>query len=346
VLRSSKPRLEAPAQEASGGFVGNAAGLSYEQGRLGPPLSQGGDGTAEARYVESVALVARQFARLNEFAFERAAWDLLITYLPFPDEALHRWAGALDPSLPGHDPELARRIRPYMDRVLAIVDGYVGQVADRAGRDAIIAVASDHGMSSANRHLKPNVVLAQAGLLALDAAGRIDLARTRAVYFPGNSGYVVINRRGRPEGIVPPEEEEEVRRRVVAALTAFKDPATGRSLGISVIDVRTPPAGPQLGGPQAGDLFIEVGTTGIALSGRATGEALEARRPEGTHYQKPGDRRMLGSFVIAGPGVAAGADLGVIQQVDIAPTLAALLGMDPLAHAVGKPIPAAMAHKP
>ena len=50
--------------------------------------------------------------------------------------------------------------------------------------------------------------------------------------------------------------------------------------------------------------------------------------------------------MIAGPGVAPGADLGVIQQIDIAPTLAALLGMDPLAHAEGKPLTAALANQP
>jgi hypothetical protein len=49
---------------------------------------------------------------------------------------------------------------------------------------------------------------------------------------------------------------------------------------------------------------------------------------------------------MAGPGVAAGVDLGVIEQVDIAPTLALLLGMDPLAHAVGKPLAAALARTP
>ena len=345
VLRSNKTRLEAAAQEAAGGFVGNAAGLSYEQGRLGPQLWQGGDGTAEARFLETIALVTRQFGRLNDFAFERAPWDLLVTYLPFPDEALHRWYGVLDPTLAGHDPELARRLRPYLDRMLAMVDAYVGQLVDRAGRDVIVAVASDHGMTSYARYFKPNVVLAQAGLLALDASGRADLSRTRAVYFPGNSGYVVINRQGRPGGIVPPADEEDVRRRVTTALTTFKDPATGRPLGVTVTDVRVPHEGPKLGGPYAGDLFVEVGTSGLALSARATGDALESRRPEGTHFQKPADRRMHGSFVIAGPGVAAG-DLGVIQQVDIAPTLAALLGMDPLAHAVGKPLAAAMAHKP
>jgi arylsulfatase A-like enzyme len=91
---------------------------------------------------------------------------------------------------------------------------------------------------------------------------------------------------------------------------------------------------------------VEIGTGGIAFSARANGDAFEARRPEGTHFQKPAERRMLGSFAIAGPGVAAGADLGVIQQIDIAPTLAALLGMDPLAHAVGKPLAAALAKQP
>lgn len=346
VLRSSKPRLEAAAQASAGGFVGNGAGWAYEQGRLGPQLWQGGDGTAEARYVETIALVTRQFARLNDFAFDRTPWDLLVTYLPFPDEALHRWYGVLDPTLAGHDPELARRVRPYLDQVLAIVDAYVGQIVERAGGDAIVAVASDHGMTSDVRYFKPNVALAQAGLLALDAGGRVDLARTKAVYFPGNSGYVVINRQGRPGGLVPPADEEDVRRRVAAALTSYKDPATGRPLGVTVTDVRVPPVGPKLGGPHAGDLFVEVSAAGVALSARTTGDALEARRPEGTHFQKPAERRLQGSFVIAGPGVASGADLGIIEQIDIAPTLAALLGMDPLAHAEGKPLAAALAHKP
>ena len=338
VLRSSKPRLEAAALEATGGFVGNGAQTTYQRGGLGKTLAQGGDGTAEERYVETMALATRQFTRLNAFAFERLAWDLLVTYLPLPDEALHRWYGLLDPGLAGHDPAVARKLRPFLDRVLALVDAYVGKIVEGAGPDAIVAVATDHGMTTAARNVKPNVALAAAGLVVLDAAGNVDLARTRAVYFPGNSGYVILNRRALPGGIVTPEDEEDVRRRVIAALTAIQDPATGRPLGITVTDVRAPGHDPKLGGPYAGDLFVEVGTKGVALSARATGDVVEAWRPEGTHFQKPAERALQGTFVVAGPGVAAGADLGVIEMVDIAPTLAALLGMDPLAHAVGKPI--------
>jgi phosphoglycerol transferase MdoB-like AlkP superfamily enzyme len=44
---------------------------------------------------------------------------------------------------------------------------------------------------------------------------------------------------------------------------------------------------------------------------------------------------MHASFALTGPGVAAGVDLGVIRQVDIAPTLAALLGLGPPAQSRG-----------
>jgi predicted AlkP superfamily pyrophosphatase or phosphodiesterase len=343
VLRSSKPRLEAAALEAIGGFVGNGASLAYQRGALGPTLVQGGDGAAEARYLETMTLSTQQLARLDAFAFERLPWTLLVTYLPLPDEALHRWYGLLDPALPGHDPAVARRLRPYLDRVLAMVDGYVGKVIDGAGADAIVAIATDHGMGTAARLLKPNVALAAAGLLTLDSAGNADLTRTRAIYSPGNSGYVVINRVGMPGGIVAPAEEDDVRRRVAAALTPIVDPVTGRPMGVTVTDVRTAPRDAKLGGPHAGDLFVEVGTPGVALGARATGPLVEPWRPEGTHFQKPGERALLGAFVIAGPGVANGADLGIVEQVDIAPTLALLLGMDPLAHAVGKPLTKALA---
>jgi len=340
---SSIPGRAAAAVAASGGFAGNGAGGAYSDGKLGPRLWEGGDGTAEARYVESVALVARQFARLDALASASARWNLLVTYLPYPDEALHRWHGRLDPGLPGHDPAVARRLRPYMDRVLAIVDAYVGDIEDAAGRDAILVVATDHGMTSASRTFRPNAVLREAGLLALDAAGRIDLAGTRAVYFPGNTGYVRVNRVALPGGIVPPLEEAAVRRQAAAALAAARDPATGATLGIRVFDMHQPRPSemPARGGLAAGDLFVEIGAPGFTISADARGAVASERAPEGVHFQDPASRPLQGALVLAGPGVAAGADLGLVRQIDIAPTVAALLGIGPLRDAEGRPIASA-----
>lgn len=344
-IRSSKPRVEGPAFEATGGFMGGWSSRTYEDGELGPPLWKGGDGTAERRYLETVALTIRQFTRLTDFAMDRTAWDLLVTYLPFPDSALHVWLGYLDPTLAGHDPALAARLRPFLDEVLSAADGFVGHIADHAGPEVIVAVGADHGMGGADRELRPNVALKQAGLLAVDAAGGIDLTRTRAVYFPGNSGFFLINRIGREGGMVKPEDEEGVRREVVAAMAAVRDPRTGRPVVAAMLDPRESRGDPAFGGPEGGDLYLSL-SPGYDVAADVKGNVVEPIEPKGVHFLNPERPENLASFVVAGPGVAAGAKLGTIRQIDIAPTLCALLGISPPAQATGKVLREALARAP
>jgi hypothetical protein len=342
IIRTSRPRLEASAYEATGGFVGNGANHAYERGDLGPTLWEGGDGTAEKRYLETVALVTRQITRLTDFALEKTAWDLLLTYLPYPDEALHLWLGYLDPGLPAHDADLASRLRPFVDDVLALADRYVGHLLERAGEGVILAVASDHGMVGAARVVKPNVALAGGGILALDSSGAVETARSQAVYFAGNSGYVLINRVGREGGVVKPTDEEAVRRRVRAVLKGVRDPSNGKAV---VLEVRDAPSGgePGTGGPTGGDLYLSL-APGYDLSASTTGAAVEsAKRRRGVHYVDPGRPDMQAVFVLAGPGVSSGVELGAIRQIDIAPTLCALLGIDPPAQATGRVLEKALA---
>jgi predicted AlkP superfamily phosphohydrolase/phosphomutase len=340
LLRSNKPRLEGAALEATGGFVGNSADQAYERGELGPPLWKGGDGTAERRYLETSALVVRQFSRLLDFGVDRTAWQVLFTYLPLPDEAVHVWYGRLDPTLPGHDPALAARLRPFLDRVLGLVDAHVGHLAAKAGPDVVLAVAADHGTAAISRVLKPNVALAAAGLLVLDAAGEPDLARTRAFYHPGT--FILINGAARG-GPVAPAEEDAVRRQVAAALRAVQDPATGRAAVLDVLDARTLRE-PSTGGPSGGDIYLSL-APGIGLSRGSTGAPLEEATPRGDHFANPERPSMHASFTVAGPGVAEGARLGLIRQTDVAPTLAALLGIDPPAQSTGRVLEAALAHR-
>jgi hypothetical protein len=342
VLRSSRTRLEGVALSAGGGFVGNGGAWPYERGELGPTLWQGGDGTAERRYLESVALSVRQMTRLTDFVHDRTAWTLLLAYLPYPDEALHTWLGRLDPTLPGHDPALAARLRPFLDEVLRLTDGFVGHLADHAGPEVVLAVAADHGMAGASRVVRPNVALARAGLLALDAQGRIDLARTRAVYFPGNSGFVVLNRASRPGGIVAPDAEDSVRREVHAALSGLADPATGATPLARLRDAGPAAGEPGIGGPTGGDVYLDL-APGYDISADLQGEALGPLSPRGTHSGSPERPDLRAAFTVSGPGVAAGVDLGAIRQIDIAPTLCALLGLDPPAQATGEVLRRALA---
>ena len=57
--------------------------------------------------------------------------------------------------------------------------------------------------------------------------------------------------------------------------------------------------------------------------------------PRGEHFLDPENPAMHAAFAMAGPGVAEGAQLGLIRQIDVAPTLCLLLGIEPPAQATG-----------
>ena len=331
VFLSNRNLVPAAATKATGGFVGNAAAHLYEKGALGKVLAEGGDGTAERRYLETVRLVERQFERLLAFGATRTQWDVLVGYLPFPDEFLHLWWGHLDPLLPGHDAALAARLRPFFDEGLRIADAYVGALVGYADASTVVAVGADHGMTSVRTRVRMNAALATAGLLSLDASGHVDLAHTRA-YYLAEAGYFLINRASRPGGIVAPAEEDAVRAAVETMLSGLRDPNTGASPVADVIDPRRSEWG--RGGPHGGDVYFRL-APGASPTGELQGAVVYDAPATGEHLLDPQRPDMHASFAVAGPGVATGIDLDVIRQIDIAPTLAALLGIEPPAQATG-----------
>ncbi len=334
LIRSNRPALEPAALKACGGSVGNGADELYKEGVFGPPLWKGGDGSAETRYLETALLVERQVERLSDFGLDRTRWDLLLTYLPVPDEQLHLWYGYLDPELPGHDPALARALRPFVDRALAIADAFVGHLMDRLDENTMLAVLSDHGVGAANRSILFNVALQKAGLLSLTPEGDVDLFRTQAVYFPGNSGYFLVNRTSRRQGVVTPEQEPAVLERLKGALRGIRDPDTNQPIVSAILVPRDVGHEPGIGGPSGGDLYVDI-APGYYSSASLRGDTIIQRPPSGEHLYSPQRLEMLASFAVAGPGVAPSVDLGPIRQIDIAPTLSALLGIDPPAQAQG-----------
>ena len=345
VLRTHPAELQPLLLQATGGFVpGSAAHTTYARGQLGPRLWEGGDGTAEQRFLETMALSARQLGRLTEAAARRTDWSLLVTYLPFPDEFSHHWLGFLAPGLPGHDPALAARLRPFWDRGMALIDEQVGLIEGLAGPDTIVALAGDHGQAPVHRVARPNAALRAAGLLSVGADGQVDLARTRALYFLPSAGYVLLNKAARPGGVVAPGEEAAVIAAVRRALTSIRDPRTGERLVLDVLDARSGPGPFGLGGPNGGDLYLSV-APGTDLEPALDGPPAAEVTPYGAHILDPARPEMQALFVVAGPGVEPG-DLGVIRHVDVAPTLCELLGLDPPAQAVGRALGRALAQPP
>ncbi len=183
-------------------------------------------------------------------------------------------------------------------------------------RSTTVIVTADHGFARANRVLEPNVLLRRAGLLELDAAHRIVRARAQVVP-EGGTGMVYLTE---------PATRDTDRQRVVAlfrgqegiaaVLTPDQYPARG-----------LPPPGPHNGMP---DLVLGA-KDGYAIGGAAAGDdfvvAATMNTDQGYHGYLAENPRMNAAFVAAGRGLRRGVRVGVLDNVDVAPTIAYLLGV-------------------
>lgn len=333
-LICSDPQRQAEMRAAAGGFTGNSADGLYEVGALGEPIFTGGDGKAEIRYLETSRHCAELSTRALIYAMENYDWDLLLGYLPFPDEQNHLWLGFVSEPTGDKNSEIGKRIWSSLLETYKICDDYIGRIMDSLPDDAVLIVVSDHGFSVANRRFYPNTVLRNAGLLALNQSGEVDIQKTRAVYFPGNGGFVLVNSTRFKNGIIDPDVEHLVEEKAKKALLAATD---NRSRKI-VTGIFEPDEDPELGmdGPFAGDFYIQL-APGIYPMGEVDSEVtIEQSAPFGIHHGDPRDRLMHSIFLIGGKPVSVEGRISEMRAVDVAPTVCALLGIEPPAGATGR----------
>ncbi|HEX5581884.1 MAG TPA: alkaline phosphatase family protein, partial [Gemmatimonadaceae bacterium] len=89
IVEGNRPEVAAAYDAAVEGWYGNSATWLLTDGAFGPPLWQGGDGTAEDRWLETVELMARQFMRGAEWGWKERRPDLMLDYYPGIDEVDH-----------------------------------------------------------------------------------------------------------------------------------------------------------------------------------------------------------------------------------------------------------------
>jgi predicted AlkP superfamily phosphohydrolase/phosphomutase len=339
-LASTSTRARDELLADAGVTLGEGATSHYQAGRFGKPLAQGGNGSAERHLVASTLANQAYFDGALRYA-ARQPWDLLVTYVPNMDIAGHALAGMLDPDTPGHDPALAARIWPvYEELFRRCVDDHVAAIR-RLFPDAAVAIGADHGVEGNLRVWYPNVVLREAGLLAENLQGGVDLARSKALFLYSHSGGVFLNSARYRQGIVAEEQRSAVKAAVRTALLSARDPDTGTPLARAVIDADLDGDALGIGGDLAPDVYFDP-TPGYYTSALFGQKAAAKDLPpvgHGAHGPFPSRRRLHGIFYAVGPGVRAGARLGIVRQVDAAPTVASLLGIPPPAQSVGRALP-------
>lgn len=196
---------------------------------------------------------------------------------------------------------------------LARVDAHLAELR-RAVADAGLAprttfvITGDHGFEDVQRTAFPNQILSEAGLRACPRPGREWRA---TAHLAGAAAAVFVN----------PKGDEATAARAEAAL---RQSAGGRLTVMSRRDLDALGAMP-------GAAFGLEAAPGFQLAGscrrRAGGAEAEGGTLAGTHGYLPSRPRMATGFVAAGPGVRSGIVIERMGLVDVAPTVARLLGV-------------------
>ncbi|MCE9605684.1 MAG: alkaline phosphatase family protein [Planctomycetia bacterium] len=205
----------------------------------------------------------------------------------------------------------------------------VVQALDDAGLRAqtTIFIVADHGFTHTPKALRPHVLLRNAGLLKVGPGGKVVEARIN-VFPEGGIGLVYCN---------DPGSVDADRKKFVAMFTGQE----------GVAEVLEPAQFAEHGLPhpreyaQAPDLIL-VAKDGYGVSASAEGETLVATQAEGkvakgTHGFLAREPKMNAICIVSGRGIQAGSKVAGVENIDVAPTAAKLLGLTGFT-ADGKPL--------
>jgi predicted AlkP superfamily pyrophosphatase or phosphodiesterase len=204
---------------------------------------------------------------------------------------------------------------------IAYADACVRQIlnaletAGIRGQTAIFIV-SDHGFHRADQIILPNVLLRQHGLLTT-AGPQIVSARAQAVTVGGAALIYLTD----------PETRAPDRRTVLEIFSGLEgidrilEPHQYAAFGLPSPETH----------PGMADLVLNA-KAGFAFSAQSHLDEAMVRSDlpgfsVGHHGYLADDPAMLATFIASGPGIRPGLRLGQVDNIDLAPTAAALLGL-------------------
>ncbi len=309
---------------------------------------------SEQVWFEQNERLAQHLKKLALYNLKRKDWDALLLYFPIVDDTTHRYL-VRNPRQADYDAEDGNRrarYNGYVERAYREIDRILKELMDAAPPETNFLIISDHGMVPTHTTLMLNNFLAASGFTVTND----DQSEVRAVV-DGAGAHIYVNVSGRQKnGGVAANKLNEYARRIQAACQKLRDPVTGETvfqttlLGSELSEVRLGESA------RTGDVFVSA-RPGFSLSGRllpevpifvpsspradirehfaknqATKEFMEAGGANetgvGVHGHLGTVREIQSIFFAYGPNVPKKA-LGVIEGIDVAPTIAALLGIKP-----------------
>jgi predicted AlkP superfamily pyrophosphatase or phosphodiesterase len=345
--------------------------------RLSPGFGTFPDQELEAIYADLVTSFVDYQTRVALRGIARVPdADLVMLYIEQPDGSGHQFlltdrrqpTNIADPNSigSGQDPAKIARYRGYLQRAYRVASDAVQRIIDAVGTDALgrprsnVFVVSDHGFAPFHTAVNLNAYLTSRGFNA---------STVRAIT-SGPSVNVYINLAGREQnGTVTPAEYVVLQQRLAVALAELRDTNPNYTRGprpvFDKIFKRPVPADladPAFGrstsaviGQDSGDVFalltLGYNFDGVQGPGIARRDDPAAATPilslpnfYGAHGYDPSVPEMSAIFYAAGPDIRHGR-LTRVRNVDLAPTIARLLGVEPAPSVDGAALPVRIARK-
>ena len=276
-----------------------------------------------------------QSACLN-YLIEAHDYDVIFSHFHSPDLQKHMFIREMKNGRPNLPPA---EYEKFMQDVYTQIDRYVGRFMHLLDKGWTLIITSDHaqvcptygvrGLGDTGCNIS---LMSELGftVMTTDEKGNptIDWSKTKAV--ANREMYIYLNLKGRSDhGIVDPADQFEVEEEIMTALYGYKDKVSGKRI-IALALRRKDAALIGLGGdyPQCGDIVY------------AMAEGYEHDHDDSLSTSWGECNTSAGPiFIAAGSGIRAGYETDrMIRQVDVAPTMAVLLGTRMPAQCEGAPV--------
>ena len=197
-------------------------------------------------------------------------------------------------------------------------DGLVREVWEELKKSfpgkATLIVTSDHGFNPYQQLIQPNVLLRENGMLTAEGT-KITGGSARSVQQAGGTFIYVLDAANRDALVATLADKFKA----VEGIDAVMTPANFAKYGLA--DPRQDPHAPDI---------VLSSKSGYSFSDSLAGGLVVTPKSDsvrGTHGADPNQPSMHATFVAWGAGIQPGAKLGTINNTDVAPTMAALLGL-------------------
>ena len=233
-----------------------------------------------------------------------------------PDEMDHAWLGHARSD---------QRYEPLRRWGYQLVDRAVETYVSFASEADHVVVVSDHGMTPITHEVRVNHALRDAGLVAVDARGRLDRARSQVLF---GRNCLLVHTADWKGGVVPVADRDAVLDRAIAVLRAIRAPGDARPVITAAFWSRADRERLGFGGPNGHDACFDARPGYMMSWSLDDGPVVRERlRPTGDHGYLPTRPDMLGILIAAGPRLPRGGRWPLQRAIDVAPLVSDLLGI-------------------